>query len=244
MAHLKYKDLVKFLIEDEDQKIYLKELADYRKGDIRTYIKRGIFCVPALDELDYILKKLDLTIEDLGLSEETASMLDRGFIIPVWGSRLKPLFLINYSWLRDKSKKYINVYPAENREYIKKMKLYGAHNLKQGLIEDRMFVVEGAFDVLRLEQYGIPASCILGTKTMPYHKHFYARFTRVIFVSDEDGSGDAAYRQFKKDIPHAERLRITGRANDVDEFGGSNTREFQEWIEYAKTLGVKNRNLN
>ncbi|MFV1457822.1 hypothetical protein VJ282_35200, partial [Bacillus mycoides] len=105
-----------------------------------------------------------MTEEDLDMDEISLGLFERGYIIPVWDGYMNIMFYINHSWLRDKSKKYLNIYPITNSKNLKEMKMYGMHNLKQGLDEDRIVVVEGVFDVLRLEQYGIPAVSLMGTK--------------------------------------------------------------------------------
>ncbi|MGM9929245.1 MAG: toprim domain-containing protein [Bacillus sp. (in: firmicutes)] len=244
MAQMEYKKLVKFLLQDDEQKGFIKELAKQRKMDsIKTYIKRGIFCSLDLDELGYIVEQLGMVPDDLDVPQNEINSFDNGFIIPVWDGYNRLLFYINYSWERDRSKKYINIYPATNREHITKMKMYGMHNMQQALEEDRIVVVEGVFCVLRLESHGIPACSLLGTKILPYHKQFLSRFKRVIYVQDEDNAGSAAWRNFKREIPHAEAFRITGTQKDVDEFAGSGAYEFTEWIEALKRLGVSQRNM-
>lgn len=237
---MEYKKLVKFLLQDEDQKNFVKELAKQRKMDsIKTYIKRGIFFSADLDELSYVVEQLGMHPDDLDVDHTEVNSFDNGFIVPVWDAYDRLLFYINYSWARDKSKKYINIYPLTNRDNLKAMKIYGMHNMKQGLEEGRMVVVEGVFDVLRLEHHGIPACSILGVEVLPYHKQYLSRFKRVIYIQDEDNAGSAAWRKFKMEVPNAEAYRITGVQKDVDAFGGSDSFEFNEWITELKTLGVK-----
>lgn len=241
MLALTYQKLMRFLLQDEDQKEFVRELATKRKGSFKTYMRRGIFCSAdeELEELGYILEQMGLDETALGVDDATLILFKRGYILPVWDGYNNLLFFINYSWLRDKSKKYLNIYPVENQKNIKAMKMYGMHNLKQALQEDRIFVVEGAFDVLRLEEYGLPAVCLLGTKVMPYHKQFLSRFSTVIYIQDEDGAGEGAWSKFKREIPHALAYRMSGVYKDVDEYAEKSKLEFEEWLHPLLTLGKR-----
>ena len=241
MAKMNYKKLVKFLVNDDDQKEYLAELVEKRNGDLKTYIKRGIFCSADgnLEELSYVMEKLGMTEEDLDMDEISLGLFERGYIIPVWDGYMNIMFYINHSWLRDKSKKYLNIYPITNSKNLKEMKMYGMHNLKQGLKEDRIVVVEGVFDVLRLEQYGIPAVSLMGTKVMPYHKQFLSRFKTVIYIRDEDNAGATAWKRFKDEVPNAIEYRISGSYKDIDKFAQDSTFEFEDWIKPLQTLGKR-----
>lgn len=238
MKKLKCKDLVGFLLTDEDQLNIIKnELVPYRKGSLRAYIKRGIFYSQDLNEVQYIADKLGLTLEEFGVTEENKYLFEGGFIVPVWDSRNEILFFINYDFRRDKSKKYINIYTDFYGGREKEVKMYGLHNTKQALEEDWIVAVEGLFDVIRLEMHGIPASAGLGTKIMKYHKSFYKRFKTVIYIEDNDSSGATAGRKFKKEVPHAELFRVRGSFGDVDDFGGENNRDFKQWLEELKAKG-------
>lgn len=241
MPTITYRQLMQFLLKDEDQLDYVKELAEKRGANFKTYLRRGIFCSADenLDELGYILEQLGVDESALDVDEVGLTLFKRGYILPVWDGNNKLLFYINYSWQRDKSKKYMNIYPVTNRENIKAMKMYGMYNLKQALQEDRIVVVEGSFDVLRLEAYGIPAVCLLGTKIMPYHKQFLSRFSTVIYVQDEDNAGTGAWNKFKVEVPHAMAYRMTGIYNDVDEFAKKSVIEFEEWVKPLQTMGKR-----
>ena len=236
----KYSDLVKWLVTDQDQLTIVKEnLVEHRKGDLKTYIKRGIFYSPDLDEIAHICEQLGITEEEFGVTEDNQYLFEGGFIIPVLDSKNRLMFFINHDYRRDKSKKYLNIYTDEHGGKEKELKLFGLHNLKQALKEDRIFVVEGVFDELRLEQYGVPAVAGLGTKVMEYHKYFYKRFRHVIYIPDGDTSGESAWRKFKREVPHAEVMWLPTNYGDVDEFGGKGKERFAEWIKMVKEYRKK-----
>lgn len=243
---LKYSKFIKWLVSDKDQVEFIRDnLVEHRNGDLKTYIKRGIFYSRDIGEIEYICDQLGITLEEFGVTEENESLFENGFIIPVLDSRNRVMFYINYDYRRDKSKKYMNAYHNENGGKEKELKLFGLHNVKQAMREDRIFVVEGVFDVLRLEQHGLPVVAGLGTKVMDYHKYFYKRFKRVIYIPDGDTSGESAWRKFKREVPHAEVLWLPVNYGDVDEFGAKGKENFTEWVtmlkEYRKKRGtIKN----
>lgn len=233
------KKLVTFVAKDKDQLECIKELVNHRKGNLREYVKNGIFYVPDLNELDYVIGQIGTTKEDLGITEDMEYLFEGGFIIPVMDSNYEVLYYVNYNFLRDKSKKYINVYTVKYKGKEQSLKLYGMHHVKKALKEDRIVVVEGIFDVLRLAMYGIPAVAMLGTAFMPYHKSFFQRFKRVIFIPDNDDAGESSWRKFKKAIPTSEVYRIAGTDSDVDDFGAGDSMAFKEWIKELQELGNK-----
>lgn len=234
------KKLVKWIVTDEDQIACIREVVDHRKGDLKTYVRRGIFYIPPdLAELDYVIEQLGTTHEELGITKDNIELFEDGFIIPVMDSRFRVLFYINYSFLRHKSRKYLNIYTERFKGKEQTLKIYGMHNTRKAIKEDRIVVVEGLFDVLRLEQYGIPAVAMLGTGFLPYHAAYFKRFKRVIYVPDNDWAGEESWRRFKNQIPTAEPYRIRGVHSDVDEFGKVNNADFKDWIGTLKNLGVK-----
>lgn len=234
-----YVRLVKWLAQDEDQLNCVRELVAHRGGSLTAYIKRGIMYVPDLDEFEYIAEQIGSTLEELGVTETNKWLFEGGFIVPVLDSRYELLFYINHDFRRDKSKKYLNIYTDFYGGREKEMKMYGLHNTRRAVRQNRVVVVEGLFDAIRLEMHGIPAVAQLGTKLMAYHRSFYKRFDRVIYIPDNDTSGEAAWRKFREGVPDAEVYKINGVHNDVDAYGKANTREYKEWIGELKKLGNK-----
>lgn len=237
MNKFNYKDLVRFLVKDKDQIACVKELVKHRKGNLRSYVKSGIFYVQGVEEIGYITEQLGVTMEEFGVTATNKHLFEDGFIVPVMDSRRNLLFYINYDFRRDSSMKYLNIYTDFYDGKEKELKLYGLHNTKQAIQEDRVIVTEGVFDCNRLEMYGIPAVASLGTKLMSYHKSFYKRFKRVIYIPDNDSSGDSAWKTFRAQVPNSEVYRIRGISSDVDEFGSKETNEFKNWVEELKVLG-------
>lgn len=239
------KGLVRWLMKDKDQVGIIKSsLVDVRKGSLKEYIKAGIFYSSQfgdgdMGEVSYIAEQLGVTEEEFGVTKENKWLFEEGFIVPVWGIRNELLFYINYDYRRDKSKKYLNIYTNFYDRKEVEMKMYGLHNTKKAIEQDRIVVVEGLFDCIRLGMYGIPAVAVLGTKIMTYHKLYYKRFKRVIYIPDNDGSGESAARKFREQVPNSEIYRIEGTYGDVDDFGKSGTREFEEWVKKLQAYGNK-----
>jgi DNA primase len=136
---------------------------------------------------------------------------DRGRIIG-FGGRL----------LEGDGPKYIN--SPETRLYQKSRILYGLHTARQGIQRaDRVFVVEGYFDVLALHQAGYTeAVATCGTALTPEHLERLRRMTRdVILVMDADEAGQRAAERslplFMRAGIQPWRLELPG-AKDPDEF--------------------------
>lgn len=238
-VQLKYKELVKYLAQDETQQESLKVLAKKRNMPLKSIIRRGIFCVFDTDELSFLLEEWGLSFEDaFGKDREDVRLLNEGFIIPVLDSSYRIIFFVNYNWERGGARKYLNVYPDEFSKNGMNMKMFGAHNLAQAVKEDWIVVVEGMFDTVRLESVGIPAMSLMGTKLLEYHKRFLSRFTRVVYVSDTDGQGITGWRNVNKGLDNVIHFPITSIEKDVDEFASKDPRGFKSWVQELKKYRV------
>jgi DNA primase len=101
--------------------------------------------------------------------------------------------------------KYLN--SPETALFHKGRELYGLYEARQALRKiERLLVVEGYVDVVRLAQYGIPyAVATLGTATTPEHLNRLFRVTgELVFCFDGDAAGrSAAWRALENALEHA-----------------------------------------
>ena len=101
--------------------------------------------------------------------------------------------------------KYLN--SPETPLFHKGRELYGLYEARQALRKvERLLVVEGYMDVVRLAQSGIPyAVATLGTATTPEHLNRLFRATsEVVFCFDGDRAGrTAAWRALENALEHA-----------------------------------------
>jgi DNA primase len=101
--------------------------------------------------------------------------------------------------------KYLN--SPETPLFHKGRELYGLYEARQALRKvDRLLVVEGYVDVVRLAQSGIPYSvATLGTATTPEHLNRLFRVTaELVFCFDGDRAGrTAAWRALENALEHA-----------------------------------------
>jgi DNA primase len=101
--------------------------------------------------------------------------------------------------------KYLN--SPETALFHKGRELYGLYEARQALRRiERLLVVEGYVDVVRLVQHGIPyAVATLGTATTPEHLHRLFRVTsELVFCFDGDEAGrNAAWRALENVLEHA-----------------------------------------
>jgi DNA primase len=155
---------------------------------------------------------------------------DRGRVIG-FGGRL----------LDGEGPKYIN--SPETRLYQKSRILYGLHTARPRIQRaDRVFVVEGYFDVLALQQAGYAeAVATCGTALTPEHLERIRRMTRdVILVMDADEAGQRAAERtlplFMRAGIQPWRLELPD-AKDPDEFLRESGREaFDKAIESRESL--------
>ena len=105
--------------------------------------------------------------------------------------------------------KYLN--SPETPLFHKGRELYGLYEARQSLRQlDRLLVVEGYVDVVRLAQAGILYGvATLGTATTPEHLNRLFRLTsEVVFCFDGDRAGrTAAWRALENALPHAREGR-------------------------------------
>ncbi|MGH8131093.1 MAG: DNA primase [Steroidobacteraceae bacterium] len=101
--------------------------------------------------------------------------------------------------------KYLN--SPETPLFHKGRELYGLYEARQALRKiERLIVVEGYVDVVRLAQNGIEyAAATLGTATTPEHLNRLFRVTsEVVFCFDGDNAGrNAAWRALENALEHA-----------------------------------------
>jgi DNA primase len=101
--------------------------------------------------------------------------------------------------------KYLN--SPETALFHKGRELYGLYEARQALRKvERLLVVEGYVDVVRLAQSGIPyAVATLGTATTPEHLNRLFRVTgELVFCFDGDSAGrSAAWRALENALEHA-----------------------------------------
>jgi len=140
--------------------------------------------------------------------------------------------------------KYLN--SPETPLFHKGRELYGLYEARQALRQvDRLLVVEGYMDVVRLAQSGIQyAVATLGTATTPEHLNRLFRVTsEVVFCFDGDRAGrTAAWRALENALGHARdgrqlRFLFLPEGQDPDSLVGDEGRDaFEERIAGAVPL--------
>jgi len=140
--------------------------------------------------------------------------------------------------------KYLN--SPETPLFHKGRELYGLYEARQALRQvDRLLVVEGYMDVVRLAQSGIQyAVATLGTATTPEHLNRLFRVTsEVVFCFDGDRAGrTAAWRALENALGHARdgrqlRFLFLPEGQDPDSLVGDEGRDaFEERLAGAVPL--------
>jgi DNA primase len=174
----------------------------------------------APDAWDAVLKRFGGTapreraLADAGLVIERGGKGESGFydrfrdrvMFPIRDARGRPI-AFGGRILDQGEPKYLN--SPETALFHKGRELYGLYEARQALRKvERLLVVEGYVDVVRLAQAGIPyAVATLGTATTPEHLNRLFRVTsELVFCFDGDNAGrNAAWRALENALEHAAR---------------------------------------
>jgi DNA primase len=140
--------------------------------------------------------------------------------------------------------KYLN--SPETVLFHKGRELYGLHEVRRSRARlERLLVVEGYMDAVRLHQAGIPyAVATLGTATTPEHlRRIFQLVREVVFAFDGDRAGRAAaWRALQQALPEARegrefRFLFLPEGQDPDTLVGAEGREaFERRLESALPL--------
>lgn len=230
------KDIEKFTRSDEHQNEALTELARRRGLDIETIYKAGIFFAQDYDEFYYMAEEIfGITVAEMGINEDKLYLYDNGFIIPICDTLGRIVYYINYSYARDSNEKYI----MAHSNFVKtdrEIRFYGLNNFEKAMEHGTIAVVEGTFDSLRLSEHGIPSVAIIGTKINKYQRMFLSRFNKVVFIPDNDISGESAFNRYQKELKNVVRYDIPPYYEDVDDFGKNDEEFFKDWIVKLKEI--------
>ena len=172
----------------------------------------------APDAWDAVLKRFggsaprERALADAGLVIERSGKGESGFydrfrdrvMFPIRDARGRPI-AFGGRILDQGEPKYLN--SPETALFHKGRELYGLYEARQALRKvERLLVVEGYVDVVRLAQAGIPyAVATLGTATTPEHLNRLFRVTsELVFCFDGDNAGrSAAWRALENALEHA-----------------------------------------
>lgn len=239
---MKKKKWVESIKEDEFQREMLTILVEERNNEVfdenllETFINAGIVCIPEIEVFLELLDRNEETFESLGFvnNSKTHKMLEGCFLIPSFSVLGEFLFFVNYDWERDKSKKYINVYPNSVKETMGKMKIYGADDLGKGINKGTLFVTEGIFDRLRLASVGLAACCTMGAELSDFHKVFFNRCPQIVYIGDTDDVGKKSFQKFRTYVPRTMQEKLPLSEKDIDDLAKNYPDEFNDYIKVLK----------
>ncbi|HEX9706450.1 MAG TPA: DNA primase [Steroidobacteraceae bacterium] len=192
-----------------------KYLAD-RGITAESCVKFAVGYAP--DAWDSVLKRFggsasrERALLEAGLVIERSGKGESGFydrfrdrvMFPIRDARGRPI-AFGGRVLDQGEPKYLN--SPETPLFHKGRELYGLYEARQALRKvDRLLVVEGYVDVVRLAQSGIAYSvATLGTATTPEHLNRLFRVTsELVFCFDGDNAGrNAAWRALENALEHA-----------------------------------------
>ena len=193
-----------------------KAYLDGRGITTESCVKFAIGHAP--DAWDAVLKRFggsplrDRALLDAGLVIERSGKGESGFydrfrdriVFPIRDARGRPI-AFGGRIIELGEPKYLN--SPETPLFHKGRELYGLYEARQALRKvERLLVVEGYVDVVRLAQAGINyAVATLGTATTPEHLNRLFRVTsELVFCFDGDNAGrNAAWRALENALEHA-----------------------------------------
>lgn len=228
-------DYVEYLTEVEEQHEHLYTLMQIRNNNqedfelFQGYLNAGIIYSKDFNHYSSILAEFGVDLVEQGFNKPR--LFEEGYMIPCYDHVGDTIFYINYSNKRGPKYKYLMVYPQnkELREALTQIKVYGLEDTLLAHKEDRLFVVEGPFDRLRLKSQGVPAIATLGTKVTQYARNYMARFGRVYYIGDNDDSGKKSFKQLRDNGLLLNKQYVPS-GKDVDDFGKENPEEFRNWV--------------
>jgi DNA primase len=231
-----------------------KYLAD-RGISAESCVKFAVGYAP--DAWDSVLKRFggnaerDRALLEAGLVIERSGQGESGYydrfrdrvMFPIRDARGRPIAFGGR--VLDKGEpKYLN--SPETPLFHKGRELYGLYEARQALRKvERLLVVEGYVDVVRLAQSGIAYSvATLGTATTPEHLNRLFRVTsELVFCFDGDNAGrNAAWRALENALEHARdgrqlRFLFLPEGHDPDTLVGEEGAEaFEARIEGAQPI--------
>jgi DNA primase len=193
-----------------------KKYLEGRGVSMESCVKFAVGYAP--DAWDSVLKRFggsperERALLEAGLVVERSGKGESGFydrfrdrvMFPIRDARGRPIAFGGR--LLDKGEpKYLN--SPETPLFHKGRELYGLYEARQALRKvERLLVVEGYVDVIRLAQSGIAWSvATLGTATTPEHLNRLFRVTsELVFCFDGDSAGrNAAWRALENALEHA-----------------------------------------
>lgn len=180
----------------------LEELGKRRELKLQTLQDVGALIFKTRGELKQFLKDnpqfkeyLGWLHQDMNKGKYTFNMLGKN-IMPSYLSDGTIFFYILY--FPNKEMKYRNVYLGETVDDVegKKTKMYGLDLLDYA--QDKVYVVEGVFDRVRMVEEGYNTVSILGTSITPYQLKVLKRFKEVNLCFDSDKAGGIGMESAKK----------------------------------------------
>lgn len=229
------KDYVEYVTECEEQHEHLYNLMVIRNNGVedfdlfQAYLNAGIIYSKDFAMYNSILGEFGVDLEEQGFTKPR--LFEEGYMIPCYDHVGDTLFYINYSNKRGSKYKYLMVYPQNKviRQALTQIKVYGLEDTLLAHQEDRVFVVEGSFDRLRLKSKGLPVIATLGTKVTQYAQDYMARFGRVYYIGDNDYAGKASFNELRSNGLILNKQYVPA-GKDIDDFGKEDPEGFSEWI--------------
>ena len=212
------------LLKDEDMMNYLLDRGITEKS-IQEY-KLGAFPENVVDVLKYekAKKLLDDKILYSTFNGFKSMFSANKLIIPIYDVYGDPIGIAGRVLVNDEIIKKHGLLKYKNSGYDKTLNLFGLNIAKETIRKkDKVFVVEGYFDVISAHQYGlmnVVAPC--GTMLSNGQLNLLARFTENIYLLfDNDPPGQMAAERALKRYENKKRINLKRlkfvKFNDLDE---------------------------
>lgn len=88
---------------------------------------------------------------------------------------------------------------------------------KKALADGYVCITDGIFDAIRLNQNGINAFSLCGSKLTDWHKLYLSLFDKIIVIHDNDSAGVALANKCCKELNNCSKLSFVG-TKDIDDF--------------------------
>lgn len=216
-------NIAKAIIQRGQYVSELSQLAELRKFDVKFLQDNGCFYV---DPLHYY--------NIMGADEAEASMVAFGEILV--GAWIYPLRMHNIivgwcAWFPEE-REYTNLF---FNGVDKKNFLYGlsAENYRQ----DKIIVVEGMTDQLRVNSLGLPfGTGLLGNRISPAARAIINRFKHKILIPDRDKTGMEALEIWQKQITGDKHIILLEDAKDIDQKIKEDPNQGPRFVQFVNSL--------
>lgn len=197
VVYFRDKDtLLNFIKDNKEYQKYISQLYLHEMSKSLELIteKRGIDYNELLKSGKVIFKNNIIEIKDnkgniITMEYSKRTKIIKRYYIPSILYDKEVIMFVAYLGKNDYNMKYKNISINDTD------KVMGLHQLNY--LEDEVYICEGVFDYLRLQQEGVNSVALLGASLSEKVKRIVKRFNKIYLVLDDDSAGEEGVNKIK-----------------------------------------------